>query len=366
MTISYLDSLQVFSVIFAIKIIGFVCSLLKLFTYKDVSAIRRLMTFVAIPAALFRMIGDGPFGFSLFHPFFNSLLTQLTVHFYIFILIWFIPTPDRRLTFVKISLSATSPNHIFMGYPILQILFGDSHRYVCAMSSIVHFFIVQPLDSIFLHFILPTSQNTDGIVEDIVEQEPSLKEHLSPEQEPTPEANQDSTEVSVESLEESLPQPDPHWKVILWRFVTPINVCTILGLIWSATSWSMPSFLSIFVIDLEKSVVASGLCSIGVFIGENRFSGVEKVWGVVAMLAHVVLIPVVSGMWSWVLGIDHQMAAALVLIHAAPMAWECLTDACEAGMQEQAPKIAFVWGNVLSLPVFMLWVMLLNVTGVFE
>jgi hypothetical protein len=48
------------------------CALLNLFTSKDVSAIRRLLALAAVPAALFRMIGDASFGLPLFIPLFNA------------------------------------------------------------------------------------------------------------------------------------------------------------------------------------------------------------------------------------------------------------------------------------------------------
>jgi hypothetical protein len=51
----------------------------------------------------------------------------------------------------------------------------------------------------------------------------------------------------------------------------------------------------------------------------------------------------------WILHFDDEVAAPLVLIHPAQMAWEFLTDACDAGMQQQSPTSAFVWGNVFQV-----------------
>jgi hypothetical protein len=72
-----------------------------------------------------------------------------------------------------------------------------------------------------------------------------------------------------------------------------------------------------------------------------------------------------SGIWSCILCVDDQVVLALVLIHAAPMACECLSDPFNAGMQ-QSPMTAFDCGNALSLRVFILSFTLLNETGLFE
>jgi predicted permease len=223
------------------------------------------------------------------------------------------------------------------------------------MTSIVHFLIVEPLTAILLFrggAAAPTEAPTDVLGES--PSDPHLQDHLSPEPEPDPSALTDDSG--------SRP-PEPPWKSALFRFATPINICAILGVIWSATRWSMPAFLSTFVVDLEKSIVASGLFAAGIFVAEGGFTGPDRVIGTVSVLSHVVVVPVVSGMWSWVLHTDREIAAALVLVHAAPMAWECVTDARDAGLRQQSPGFSFLWGNALSVPVFMGWLAVLRATS---
>jgi predicted permease len=368
MSLSYLDGLQVFCVILAIMLIGFGCGFFKFFTYKEVSAIRRMMTLVAIPAAIFRIIGDHPFNLQLFMSLFNSLLTQATLHVICAIAAFLLPSADRRLTFLKLSIAATRPNYIFAGYPVVQVLFGDSFLYICAMSSIAHFLIIQPLVSIVSHLIVPAPEDGRSDVADITgsPSDPGIKEHLNPEPEPAPEPIEADDAAPLSPDEPPVPPPVPFWRFALFSFVTPINVCTVLGLIWSTTPWTMLAFMSPFVIDLEKSVVASGLFSVGVFLWETPFSGSEKALGAACALAHIAVVPVVSGLWSWVLGVEKKAAAALALVHAAPMAWGCLAEAEGAGMLQQAPVLAFVWSNLLALPVFMLWLTVLNTAGFVE
>jgi predicted permease len=349
----YLDALQVFAVILSIKLIGFGSAVLKFLTYADVSAIRRLLTLAGIPAAMFRLIGDAPFNLDLFLPFFNSLLTQATLHLIIGVAICVLTKSDRGVNFLKVSLGATRPNYIFMGYPIVQGIFREDMLYVCAMAGIVHFLIVQPIEAIVSRTIGPLVQENSEELEDI-ELKPEDQGDVHESTEPEPEVGETIEQVT-----------EPLWKFLVLAFVTPINVCTLLGLAWSATPWSMLAFMSTFVKDLEKSVVASGLFSIGVFFWEGTFKGQERGLTAVSVLSHILVVPSVSWFWSWVLRIDREVAAALVLVHAAPMAWGCLTDAIGAGMERQSPEVAFFWGNVLSLPVFMGWLAIINETGWF-
>jgi hypothetical protein len=88
----------------------------------------------------------------------------------------------------------------------------------------------------------------------------------------------------------------------------------------------MMKFWSTSVVDPEKSVFASGLFSVWIFMWESSFFGTKKLETAIATLMHILIVPVGSALWNYVVGIGKEAGAALVVMLAAWMAWRRLTD----------------------------------------
>jgi predicted permease len=305
-----------------------------------------------------------------FLPLLVSVLTVISVQLIVLALVFISRSPVKPLVFLEYSLAVTQPNFIYMGYPILHILFGDSFLYVPVVSSLVHAIFVQPINAVLAGHFIQHERDRVIVVNDLagvqkisrpssfddmgnplspeIEDEPPPEERDALDDDPTPE------EMSPTQIR------DPLWKVVLFALLTPANVGFVLGILWALTPWEMFTFISVFVVDLERSVVASGLFCAGTYIWEHPFLHGDPLRVSLSVISHAVVLPSIAGLWCWALGVDNSVAIGLVLAHATSMSFRSLMDAERFGLREKAPTHAFVWSSFLSLPVLMLWVLVLN------
>lgn len=435
-SIDYLDAFQAILSLIVIVAIGYLCGAIKMFGIKEASSIWRTIHLVAMPGLLFRQIGIHRLTLDTWKPFFVALLVQITIHLLLVIIIFAFPFEAKRLRFLQTIFSVTYINHIYFGYPLLQVIFGDDFTFVAAFSVIVQFFIQVPLHS-FLVFKPPTHDHDtpdsnienhsgeegelemeDGIdhgsgnpINPIAPERPNPVDAENPNQQsngsdtarpispsttehesgsndssPSPENQSSNVSVDVEEHESeseeqesiSLPseveesdeghvaKPPTKWTALLWTVVTPINICTILGIIWSATKWTMPVFLDCVVTDLEKCVMAAGLFCIGVFMWEHPVTGCNWPEVLLYLLIHYFVIPFIAMFWGWVLHLSNQMVRICTLIHVMPtsLTGYIMTINCGYGMQ--TASFTFFYSNVLFVLIGFLWVVLFNESKLFD
>ena len=374
---NYLDALQIFCVVLAIIAVGYLCGGIKMYTYRDCSAIRRLMYLVCIPGLIFYLIGNANLA-SCWQPVVNAVLTQFVVHILI-IACCFVANPKSKAQlYVRLFTGMGSPDFIFVGYPILQVLFRKDLTPLCVLCACVQSVLIEPLIVMLamkafdrkdivdagsedpakeLEAIDQASSNTPANVEGM--KDGLLDDHAEP--------ITDAVETEDKTKKEPEPEPEtvkekPMWQRILFLYVNPITIALLLGIIWTCTPWDMLKFMDAFVYDLGKSVVASGLFAYGVFMWEHPFFHGPIVETTIGCLAHFVLVPLISCAWSYILPVDREMARALVMIHATPVSFSALNIAENCGLHKKGPTYIFFWTNLLWVAAAMIWVVVFNET----
>ena len=71
--IDYGDAIQAILANYIVIAIGYYCGTIKLFGVKHASAIRKIVFTIAMPALLFRQIGNSSLTLHDWHPFLNEL-----------------------------------------------------------------------------------------------------------------------------------------------------------------------------------------------------------------------------------------------------------------------------------------------------
>lgn len=371
--ISYTDAIQVALAIYIVAGLGFMCGGVKTFGLKEASAIRRIVYKIAMPALLFRQIGRRSLTLQDWHPFLNELLVQATVHLIFAAFCFAIPFKEKRVTFLQSLFACTYTNFIFFGYPMVNVLFGEGYTFIPSMLNIVQFVFVIPLHT-FLVYSVPTepaseAKHTSEAEGSEIELEEkggpitAIEDHEHPE--PSPSASEESS-----SAEESLAEPaearPSRAATVLWTIVTPMNVCIVLGIVWSATVWEFPVFLDTFLLDLEKAVMGAGLFSIGVLMWEHPFTRFNVPVVVLYMLLHFVVVPLISALWAWVVGMDTYMAKVCTFAHTMPPALVGYIMAVSCGYGMKAASFTFFWSNLVFIVVVVAWVAVFNETGLFD
>lgn len=156
------------------------------------------------------------------------------------------------------------------------------------------------------------------------------------------------------------------WTTLFFSLVTPINVCFILGIIWSLIGLTMPKFLTQFVTDLEKAVVAGGLFACGVFMWNHPFFGCSPIEIPITVFVHIVVIPLLGFLFCWLLKVENEITQIIMFCLAAPSSLSSFYAAIYNHLSNSTITYTFFWTYLLCLPVFMLWTVVFNQTKIFS
>lgn len=382
----YLEMLQVEVCVIVIVALGYLCGWLKMFTGKDAVSMRRTIFLIVMPGLVFREIGIHKLTLDNWQPLFNGLLVQATIHIIYFLIVLIFRPNNKKRVFISMLYSTSYMNFIFFGYPIVQVLFGDQYLHIPTLHSIVLHFICIPLHT-FLTFSTHERSESESVstgsendATDPIDKASGLPiyppSEKSEQNDQSTKENESIDEVTMEEnyIENESEKSDSHQKkfkekhpkiwAVLWSIITPINICAILGIIWSATGLKMPVFLNDFANDLEKATLASGLFTCGVFMWEHPFFGCNLVQIMLTLFIHYVIVPLVSLLWSKVCKVDSTTATVNVVVHATPVAL-LVFGADPHGWSMKLASFTFFWSILLFLPLFTLWVIALNEIHIF-
>lgn len=156
------------------------------------------------------------------------------------------------------------------------------------------------------------------------------------------------------------------WTTLLWSIFTPINICFILGIIWSAIGITMPKFLNQFVTDLEKAVVAGGLFACGVFMWNHPFFGCSPIEVPITSIIHIVVLPLIGFLFCWIFKVKNEITQIIMFCMAAPSALSSYAAAIYNHYPNSTITFTFFWTYLICLPVFLLWTVVFNQTNIFN
>lgn len=385
--IDYLEAIQVEVCVVVIVALGYLCGGIKMFTVNEAFSMRRTIFLIAVPGLIFREIAIHKLSLENWHPLFNGILVQITIHIIYVLIVFIFRLKDKKQAFISMLYSTSYVNFIFFGYPVVQILFGNQYLHIPAIQALVTHFFCIPIHT-FLSFNEREKSEDESIsgedVDDItnatidkanglpihpVDNEPAENNDTQNENgsidEVVTEENYEETEPIEEKSKEKFKDKHPKIWAVLWSIITPVNVCAILGIIWSATGLKMPVFLDDFTNDLEKAALASGLFTCGIFMWEHPFFGCNIVKLLLALFVHFVIIPLISLLWNKICKVDSTTATVNVIVHSMPTALIIYAVTPHAGWNMKTASFSFFWSILLFLPLFTLWVIALNEIHIF-
>lgn len=385
--IDYLDAFQCMLALMVIIGLGYLCTGLKIFTADDALALCRAIFLIPMPALFFRQVGLQKLSLEGWHSFLNEVLVQVTIHLLLAAVCFAIPARSKKLEYMKALFSSAYSNFIFFGTPITQVLFGDTYMHIPAMMNIVQFFFVIPWHTYLIwkwakeeneaKAAKGSDEKSRDHEEDVVEDgedkgdggpiepiEGDTGNDVEPGAEETPaeEDTDEPTSVKKNKCQECCARcdkPTRFWAVF-WAIVCPSNVCTVLGIIWAATGWTMPMYVNSTAQYLEKAVMAAGLFSIGVFMWGEKFCGFNLPAVIIHMFIHFLVNPLISWFWCWVVGMDKKNAMLCVLAHAMPPAMTGYMMAVSCGYGMRTAAYTFFWSNLVCMAPLMLWIIVIN------
>ena len=400
---SYLDIFQVSLAIFTVLGLCALTGYKKMFNLNDASIVRKIFYMIITPALFFREIGQSEFKYETWLPFINEILVQITLHVLLALIVFILPFENKKKMFIQSVFSNCYTNTIIIGYPLVRGVYGLEYLYVPTTINIVLNAIIVPLHTLM---VLPhkapqeaeenyeEDQSEDGIekgtgaINEIVvdssdsEHQSSSNEHSDNDNNnhPNDQNNQPKDEthkikkISVDHHEnddeenngKDTTQTTSKWKAIMWTLVTPTNIFTIIGIIWSATGYSMPLFFDTTSNNLEKAIIGCGLFSIGIFLWFHPFRGCPVLLVIFNMLIRFGITPLVTIFWCWVLKMDNTVSQICVLLHSMAEALAGYIMTINSGSGMDVASFSFYWSYFLFFPAIMIWAVVINEAGLFK
>lgn len=420
--LDWLESFQIFAAVWVIVIIGLICGVLKIFSAKDIYAIRKLVYLVPMAAMLFREIGNSKLDRTTWVSFEHAIIIQGLMHIlsFIYALIYH-PNDTIRMKFLKNAMSLCQTDFLYYAVPIAQVLFSPTIAVHAALACFVQYLLIVPFHEVLgLAFVDDCEQKMNTSHEPVVappapiepkevpkppveEEEEDLNDVDSPEEVEVIDENGKSHIVKVQDdnleeeqhheyessenknqqnqnqnkeKEETKPAPPPdvpapaqevkkpkYWTLnwlFFWAFVNQLTICGVLGIIWSAINIKMPKFLDSFVTDLQKAIYAPGLFCNGIFIWNHSFKGAPVVDVIVGVISHFFIQPGLSYGVSLLLKQPDEITKFLVYSNAAPSAMYGYHLSLTFEFGESMISYILYWTTLLTLPVYLIWTAILN------
>jgi predicted permease len=389
----YVTSIQVVLGTLTVVGLAILTGFLKMFTFQDINPLHRMIYLVGLPCAVFKQIAMRPMNWETWQPLVHAILTQITVHVVVLVVCWSIPGQEKYLRFLRAIFSCTYSS-FFYGYPLVLMIWGKDYLYIPVIANVVHGLVMQPFHSYLIYRPVrkddETSPEADmedaeverdlGEIDDksgrpihlvegvgdkrLARAASQFGDNIDP-QDPAPDALGGEMEEAAESSEEDQPATQNLRNIMLKSIFAPVNICVLLGIIWSVTRWKMPQLIYGFVDMLEGAVPATGLFCIGIFMWEHPLTGCNWLEVGMYLAAHFMILPLIAVFWAWIMRLGNDVSLICTIINAVPVSLigYVLTLNCGFGMK--SASFAFFWSNILFIGVCMVWIAVLKETHIF-
>ena len=361
-------SIQIFGVIWTISLIGFLCGKFSLFTSQDSESIRRLIYLVAIPAMMFKFIGNYSFSKITWLSLLHAILFQIILHLIISFLVFIFPTDQKSRKMIRSLICGTELDFIYIGYPICQLLFTENEIIYPILATFIQNLIIIPFHSFLISKFTPKTPEDSNLS---IDQNNNNEENEEVELDDQKINNVTGNPIDSDGIEEEkiedIPKninneeiPLTKFQIFLKELISPINICSILGIIWSITKIQMPKFLNSFVTDLSKSVIAAGLFIIGLNISRIPFLSGCPIEITFNIIFHSIINPIISKLISNFLNLPLNINNLLTLCYLSPTSLSgfILTDNCS--LKNSTAQNMFLWSQLLTFPILIIWTFILN------
>jgi predicted permease len=366
MGIPYRTAIEILCSNYIIVALGALCARLKRLGPEHMFLITRVTTYVSIPSRIFLEIGQNFLNLSTFSPLLVGILCQITLHLLIGLVLLFIPSEHRILDFLRIISSVAYSEYLYFGAPIIHTIFGEEYAYVCVQLAVVLYVLVYSLHSLAFSFFDRSHESVESHSGEHAEEE-ELEDGIDRTPGPIhPVEPVGSSRDALLTEEEEEERHEVDRKKLPWiDFLSVWLVSFVLGLIWAGIGWKMPVFLKHVTQCHARALMAPGIAAVGVYIYAHPLFGDNRLEIGFCLVMKLVGMPLIAVFWCYLLRLEAKVASSVVLLHAMPMGMLGYDNAMNRKMRLMTPTFTFVWSNLLAMPVLMLWIALINETGLF-
>ncbi|OHT15824.1 Auxin Efflux Carrier family protein [Tritrichomonas foetus] len=374
---NYLDSFQMILMLNAIIALGYIFAWRKVFNIDDCYGILRVVRIVSFPAFMFREIAMSDFSYFTWKSLIVSFLTLLSIRILTIFPALIFPGKGRFLRYLQLVFSYSYSSFYAFGYPIIRLFFGVEYEYIVVIVSIVNSLILRPIDVILINTVSPKApldQNVDVPLDDQNGEVPLDQDNENQLEDIEPSQGESLTEYLVKetNIESVLPEnyifhdEGSLKKRLALAIFSSQNLLMFLGLSFSLTKWDLPIVVDTVVNEFEKFIVGCTLFFTGVAMWSHPFKGCNWLQVIPCLIMKHVVTPLLAALFCWLLKFDNLTAQACTFLFSTPVDYTGIALLSKANLKPNPITYTFFYSQIISIPCFLLWVVVFNEAKLFN
>ena len=334
----YTDVLQVGVAMLIIIAIGWFLQFRGIVTAEEFNSCNSLCSKIGLPFLMFNTLVKQSIQDISFMPLVITILMNVSSHI-ILLLVFIFRKEDALEYYVTLEISSCYVNYVVIGMPIFISLWGEESEKVAVICPFAHYFFVVPLYMLLTNLIKIKKEKAEA-----AESGANQSEDID-------------IKVSITLKDVGL---------AFWHSIkTPLVLGAFIGLIWSCTTLTAPTFLTTLTNTIGDIVVVLSLLCIGSFLETNSIIACS--WGtlLICLFVRFVFGPVVALGWCKALKVSGTLGKQCTVLSSMPVSTVAYILATSTGFGEAASSSMVFWTVILIVPLVMLWFYIFDATNVF-
>ena len=377
--VNYVDIVQVGLALLTIIAFGFIAFKFGFLPIPSIPVLNKFLLKVCYLCLVARNLAKKKLRELDFTPFFIGALTTLGTHVLI-ALVFLFPLKDRYKAYLSCILPCSFVNYLVIGIPVYDAIWDPSGNIMVSMMTLSNDLVTVPIYLVMSNIYLARRQRRElARLQKREEQVLALEEQNATQEEVEKKLEEldEEEEEDIEDLPGDVKEEDKterHHvitaggvakKIILQIVTNPIIIGNILGFIWSATGWTLPTFFTTITTYLGDEVLGICLITVGGFIAQHSIIACHWMKFAICVLIRHVLMPLMSLGFCYALKVSTSLSRQCVIMTILPTGTTAFLMSSATGLGPGVSSTMIFWSTILAIPFIIVWLLVLDKLGIF-
>lgn len=325
--VDYVNVIQIGLSILVIIAFGFIGFKFKFMPMSAISTMNLFLFKVCYLCLIARNLSKKKIRELNFMPFVVGTMTTISTYV-VFCLFFLLPFKDKFKNYLSAVLPCAFVNYLVIGFPIFNSMWDPSENIMVPIISLSNDLITTPIYLILSNIYLVRRQPT--------------------------EAEPGDAPVKKKSAFDI-------FKVVIIQIISsPIIIGNVLGIIWSATGWKLPTFLISLMDYLGDEVLGICLICVGGFIAQNSIVACHWLKFLCCLFVRHVLSPLFTAIFCFAFKLSNKLSRQCILMSCLPTGTTSFIMSSIAGIGPGVSSTMIFWSTILCVPFLLIWIEILD------
>lgn len=331
--VDYVNVIQIGLSILVIIAFGFVAFKFKFLPLSAIKTLNFFLFKVCYICLIARNLSKKKIRELNFMPFVVGMMTTIATYV-AFCLFFLIPFKDKFKNYLSAVLPCAFVNYLVIGFPIFNSMWDPEENIMVPIISLSNDLITTPIYLVLSNIYLVKHEPLDA--------------------EPGEDAPKKKSGFDI-------------FKIVIMQIITsPIILGNVLGIIWSATGWKLPKFLSSLMDYLGDEVLGICLICVGGFIAQNSIVACHWIKFICCILVRHVICPLFTAIFSFAFHLSNKLSRQCILMSCLPTGTTSFIMSSISGIGPGVSSTMIFWSTILCIPFLIIWIEVLDNLHLFE